>query len=496
MANSRPNILILFTDMQRADTIHALGNETIRTPHLDRLVDEGSAFTNCYSPSPVCVPARCCMHYGLYPQKTGLYGNGPMMDDNGASYAAVLGQNGYRTHAVGKCHFTPDKEALRGFQSRQSQEEVTADPETDDYIAWLRDHGYDYYEAHGARGEMYYIPQISSLPAEAHPSQWIGNESARFIRDAAGDQQPWLLYSSFIHPHPPFAPPKPWHKLYRAPDMPPPFIPAHSRELYTWINRLQNRYKYRDRGLDLNLLRVIKAYYYATISFVDYQIGRILHALEATDQLDNTLILFASDHGELLGDFGCFGKRSMHDASVRVPLIVRYPQRFAAGRRCSTATTLCDLFPTLLGAAEIPLEDLDLDGMDLAEVAATPDPQRVVYAQFGGDEQAIYMAATEDWKYVYSAGDQLEFLFDRKNDPEETTNVAKAETMPEPGVTLKQKLLRYLQAAGASNAYVERSGQLAWRAHARIDESYLEDPDARLLFQDYPSYPTELPLYQ
>ena len=120
MTKARPNILILFTDMQRADTIHALGNGVIRTPHLDRLVEEGTAFTNCFSPSPVCVPARCSMHYGIYPQKTGLFDNGPMMDDNEASFPAVLGQNGYVTHAIGKCHFTPDHFALRGFESRQS----------------------------------------------------------------------------------------------------------------------------------------------------------------------------------------------------------------------------------------------------------------------------------------------------------------------------------------------------------------------------------------
>ena len=135
MAVERPNILILFTDMQRADTVHALGNPVIRTPHLDRLASEGTAFTNCLSPSPVCVPARCCLHYGLYPQKTGLFDNGTMMPDNDASYPALLGRQGYRTHAVGKCHFTPDRLARRGFQSRETQEECVADPAQDDYVA-------------------------------------------------------------------------------------------------------------------------------------------------------------------------------------------------------------------------------------------------------------------------------------------------------------------------------------------------------------------------
>ena len=147
--NQPPNILILFTDMQRADTIGALGNPTIRTPHLDRLVAEGAAFTNCFSPSPVCVPARCCMHYGMYPQKTGLADNGSMMPDTGNAYPALLTRHGYRTHAIGKCHFTPEPDALRGLQSRQSQEECTSDPDSDDYIAWLKTNGHDFYEPHG-----------------------------------------------------------------------------------------------------------------------------------------------------------------------------------------------------------------------------------------------------------------------------------------------------------------------------------------------------------
>jgi choline-sulfatase len=495
MARDRPNILILFTDMQRADTIRALGNPVIRTPQLDRLVREGTAFTNCYSPSPVCVPARCCMHYGQYPQKTGLFDNGAMMEDNEASYPAVLGANGYRTHAVGKCHFTPDALALRGFQTRQCQEECTADPERDDYIAWLRDEGHDDYEPHGARGEMYYIPQVSTLPAEAHPTQWVGDQSVRFINEASREKAPWCLFSSFIHPHPPFAPPKPWHKLYRVPDMPLPFIPENSRDLLTWINRSQNRYKYRDRGLDFNLVRAIKAYYYATISFIDFQVGRVLDALEEAGVLDSTIILFASDHGEYLGDFGCFGKRGMHDASARVPLIIRYPDRFPDGARCATATSLCDLFPTILGAARLDREGLDLDGVDLAGIVHRSDPRRTVYAQFEFAEKAIYMAVSQVQKYVYSAGDQAEFFFERREDAQEVVNLADAPDFTGLRKRMKNTLLDYLESVGAREAVVPRHAALAWHAYPRLDESYLEDPDAGLLVQDYPSYPTVLPGY-
>jgi arylsulfatase A-like enzyme len=350
---SQPNILVFFTDMQRFDTIAALGNPVIKTPNLDRLVREGTAFTSAYSPSPVCIPARWCMHYGQYARKSGLYVNGCMPQDNGASLPAILRGAGYRTASIGKCHFTPDKQAMRGYETRLIQEEGCSDPDEDDYCRWLKDHGFDYDEPHGTRGEMYYTPQVSLHAEEDHPTTWIGARSRDFIRDHSGGEQPWFLFSSFIHPHLPAAPPKPWHKLYRSPMMPLPSVPPNSEMLTTWINRHQNRYKYRDQGIDWNLVRNIKAYYYATISYVDFQIGRILATLEESGQLENTLIVFASDHGELLGDYNCFGKRSMHDASSRVPMVVRGPG-FAAGTRCETPVSLVDLLPTAAAAGGAP----------------------------------------------------------------------------------------------------------------------------------------------
>lgn len=148
--------------MQRFDTIHALGNPVIKTPHLDRLCRERVAFTNAYSPSPVCVSARCSMIMGQYPLNTGCYANTVMPTDDRKSFMEVLKDDGYRTHGIGKCHFTPDKFALRGFESREIQEEVGETPQNldrHDYMKYLHDKGYDHIcEANGIRGEMYYTP--------------------------------------------------------------------------------------------------------------------------------------------------------------------------------------------------------------------------------------------------------------------------------------------------------------------------------------------------
>jgi arylsulfatase A-like enzyme len=492
---SKPNILLIFTDMQRSDTIAALGNNVIKTPNLDRLVREGTAFTSCYSPSPVCVPARCCMHYGIYPQKTGLFKNGIMMDDNGKSMASMLEAAGYKTHAVGKRHFTPERNALRGFGSIESQEECTSNPETDDYCKWLKENGYDYYEANGARGEMYYVPQVSALPEKAHPSQWVGNRSVDFIKESSKEQKPWMLFSSFIHPHPPFAPPKPWHKLYRSPMMPPPDVPQDSESLHTWINLRQNRYKYRDQGIDHNLMRVIKAYYYAAISFVDFQIGKMIKALEETGELDNTLIVFASDHGEYLGDYNCFGKRSMHDASSKVPLIARYPERFKPDVVCENTVSLIDILPTFASVSGADISRSDYDGEVLSEIADGSVEREFVFSQFGKNEEGIYMIANKEWKYFYSAADDMEFLFNRKTDLRETRNLAGNIFSKDARDRMKKNLLQFLKDNSMDGAYEESGEGLEWKKYPLMDNREYRNPDFGLMSQDYPAYEFELEGY-
>jgi len=497
----RPNLLLLFTDMQRADTIGALGNPIIKTPALDRLAREGTAFTSAYTPSPVCVSARCSLHYGLMPGRTGCSENTPMMADNGRSYPALLTSAGYRTHAIGKCHFTPDAYALRGFQTRETQEEGVS---RSDYQTFLLERGFDAYEPMGPRGEMYYLPQPSHLPQSVHPTQWVGDRACRFIEEASGEK-PWCLFTSFIHPHPPFTPPRPWHKLYRGPLMPMPRRAPDQGALLTSINRIQNRYKYRDQGIDLNLLRCIKAYYYACISFVDYQVGRILGALEARGALDETLVVFASDHGEFLGDFDCFGKRSMHDPSARIPLLARSPARFPAGARCETPASLVDILPTFLAAAEVPAPASNdgrpaIDGVDLADLASGARDRAGVGSQWSSGPNGQYLWVTRRWKYFYSAADRKEFLFDRVADPLELRNMAGLSLVSKEKIALRGALLNSLKKDGVVDAYTEENGQLSWKRHPAVDDGLQswevgelfrqtelsDDPDAFLLFQDAP----------
>jgi len=490
MPAKQPNVLWLFTDQQRFDTIAALGNPVIRTPNLDRLCRQGVAFRSAYTPDPVCVPARASMHYGQYPCHTGCYENRyPMPTDGRPSVMDALSAAGYYTHAIGKRHFRPDPHALRGFQTIQRQEEGIP-PDQDDYLQFLFAEGFEHLtDPHGVRSEMYYVPQPAQMPARLHPTQWVGDQAVRLVNERAASAQPWLGFVSFIHPHPPFAPPAPWHKLYRAPRMPLPNVPPDHEALWTWVNRHQNRYKYRDQGIDRNLVRCIKAYYYAAISFVDYQIGRVLDALESTGQAANTLVLFASDHGEHLGDRDCFGKRSMHDSASRVPLLLRLPGRFDGGQTCERPVSLVDVAPTLLAACGADMPSEQLDGVDLAEVLAGRVQREVVFSQHEEQARGTYMAVNDRWKYFYSAADGREMLFDRRTDPHETRDRAGAPFCRDAQAQMKQMLIEHLRTCGETAALDGDD----WRAYPRHEMP--ANPDAGLLVQDMPWAEASIPGY-
>lgn len=474
----RPNILLLFTDMQRADTIGALGNPTIRTPNLDRLVREGTAFTRCFTPSPVCAPARYCMHYGRWAHRAGCTHNGEVTPDDGSSYASRLTRAGYRTHGIGKMHFEP-RDSLRGFQSREAQEELIDDIRLDDYQRYLRANGGGHIlDPHGIRSDWYYLPQVSQMPAALHPTQWIGDRAVSFIETAKASE-PWYLTASFIHPHPPFALPAPWYRLYDSVDFENPSVPDDWQAHHTRANRIQNRYKYRDQGWDPHLARQIRAAYYGCISFVDFQIGRILAALEASGQLDNTLILFSSDHGEFLGDYRCYGKRSMHDAATRVPLLARLPGTFAAGAVCDRPASLVDLAPTMcaLGGGDAS----GFDGLPLHELATGRHARDAVFSQHQRGAEAEYLIATRDWSFFWSAADRREYAYHRAVDPRQTRLVSQA-WHPRELAELRQRLQRFLADGGQDDAVEPVAGGLRWRQHPAPSEP-ADDPAGGLLVQ-------------
>lgn len=483
----RPNVLLLFTDQQRFDTIRALGNPYIQTPTLDALVTEGTTFTSAYCASPVCIASRCSLILSQWAHQTGCTTNCPMPQER-TSLMELLAAAGYQTHGVGKMHFSPDSHKLWGFAARDYSEEGgwRAD---DDYCRWVHEQGYDHvFALLGLRSEYYYLPQPSQLPARLHNTTWVADRSLQFLRQRDRNR-PFFLWSSFIKPHPPFESPEPWHRLYKPIDVPLPHLPAGYEALLTYWNRLQNRYKYRDQGWDLNLIRTLRAAYYACVSFVDYHAGRILQYLHEDGVLENTLVIFTSDHGELLGDFASFGKRSILDAAARVPLIIRYPARFAAGERCERVCSHVDLAPTVLracGLQTLPQHQ----GVDLAELSDRAPDRPGVLCQYSDGPSGLYGLIGDEFKYIYSAADNCEWLFRRRGTEPEERSLADNQAWWGTCAQMRRALVSWLRRDGCTDV-LDGDG---WRLYPPEERPTLDpNPDHGLLYQEACDVSTAFP---
>lgn len=428
---NKPNVLFLMTDQQRFDTIAALGNPHIYTPNLDRLAARGAAFCNGYSTCPVCVPARYTIRTGREPHTTGIYQNGPpalvagqpesMEDRCGAYLARTMAGLGYRTFAVGKSHTIPWDEDI-GYEVHLHSEELYGSPDQrarDAYAAFIaREHpAYDFIEGlMGERTEMYYMPQMSPMPAEVTVEAWAANRAVELIRTA--DSRPFFGFVSFIGPHPPLAPPIPFNRMYDPDRMPNPIRGDksldHMDEQITWMN-------YAIWAEDINdaHARVLKARYYGEISYIDSCVGRILDAVDARDNADNTVICFFADHGDHLGDHHAWQKESFFEASCRIPFLLSWPERIAANQRRNELVCLTDLFGIATGAAG-RMETRD--GINiLGMLNGATEPRQYLAGYYGTPGTPLFkvMVREGDWKYIFMANGGYEQLFNVVEDPEE-----------------------------------------------------------------------------
>lgn len=449
------HILMLFTDQQRRDSIGAFGNPAVQTPNLDALARESVVFEQCYTPSPVCVPARLSMFAGQYPARTGCNNNNVQTVYRGEGFYSQLTRAGYQSCAVGKMHHLIDPYGPMGFQRRVTQEELS-DPR-DDYTKFILENYPQVFDYHGMRSEMYYVPQISQLPAKDHPTQWIGDRSVEYIQQC-DPEKPVFLLSSFIHPHPPYCPPAPWQKLYRD-DPPPPLIPA-AEDMAGFQELVDSRCGCERLMISRQDLLRTKNFYYACVSFVDYQVGRILQALKDRGMYDDTLILFSSDHGDMMGDYNALGKRTMMDSSCHIPLMIRRPGCAHAVRRdpCS----LVDIAPTLLGYAGIRYAEEDFDGCDLFGGRR----HDAVYSQLGCGGDGVYMAADENCKLVYHSPSGRYFLFKGFPDVKNVYDEA------DPGVRRLKPLLDQYRAGDTHHAPVSKSYEPYTKTHPHYPSRY------------------------
>lgn len=454
----QPNILFIMTDQQRFDTIAALGNQHIYTPNLDRLVRRGLTFTRAYSTCPVCVPARYTIHTGCEPPTVRSFFNGLSrpVDGQGASIndrcGAYLPQRmrelGYRTFGIGKFHAI-----AHGYETHLLSEEMYGSPEArrrDAYALWIANEHpeFDFIEGlMGERTEMYQMPQMSPMPAEITVERWAADRAIEQIGN--DDGRPYFGFVSFIGPHPPFAPPIPFNRMYDPDRMPDPIggdiKTDHMDERIPWVN-----YWIWAEEINAPHARILKARYYGEISYIDDCLGRILNAVDSRADADNTLICFFSDHGDHLGDHHAWQKESFFEGACHVPFLLSWPQQMEKGRLRDELVCLTDLFGIAThaaGAAEIR------EGIDILSVVKGGSPPRdriIGYYGEPGSPQFKVMVRDTRWKYIFIANGGREQLFDLTNDPCELKNLLASE--PAAAASLRDIAVSACSVPGAKDA--------------------------------------------
>jgi len=415
----RPHILLLFTDQQRYDTIAAAGYPFMQTPHLDRLCREGCRFTHAYSPNPVCVPARHNLLTGLPASVHGYAHNWRHpLDWRIPTLPKILSDHGYDTRAIGKMHFRPVR-AHHGFHRMELMEETFDRREDDDYALYLAARGYGHIQnLHGVRNHLYMLPQRSPLPEELHGSTWVADRCIEFLRSNRG-QRPFFLFASWIHPHPPFAVSDSVADLYRETPLP---LPITAETPLTPRTAAANLASILPRD-NTACLRRIRELYFAAITQVDRNIGRVLAELESLGELDNTLIFFTSDHGEMLGDHGACDKAQPYDSAARIPFLLRFPSKLAPGSVDERFIDLNDILPTVLDAVGIGYPgERALPGSSLLRMDSGRD-RTLQYVEHDFGERRWISLRDKRHKYVYHYGGGITQLFDLEHDPGERVNL-------------------------------------------------------------------------
>ncbi len=466
---NKPNILWICTDQQRFDTIATLGNPHVSTPNIDRLVAEGVAFTHAYCQSPICTPSRASFLTGHYPSTVHINGNGlESFPDHPPLVTKTLADEGYDCGLIGKLHLASAYQRIEprvddGYRYWQYSHAPRDDwPTGHDYADWVREQGASLREL---------TASLDGVPAPLHQTTWCIEKTMDFIQQARDAEQPWLASVNIYDPHPPFNPPAAYRAQFDPAEMPGPHFresdlaqqaklqavdfqsqAQHPAELdikSPVVPRSPLNADWLDaQGGGERDAKTLQAAYYAMIKLIDDQLGRLLDLLEATGQRENTVIIFMSDHGEMLGDHGLIQKGCrFYEGLVRVPMIWSWPGHFATGVRSDALVELTDIAPTLLELAGEAVPE-EMQGRSLLPILTgqqSPDRHRdfvrcEYYDALGlADQSHATMYRDEQYKLVIYHGHDLGELYDLHADPNEFDNLWDNEGYQAIKLTLMQR---------------------------------------------------------
>jgi choline-sulfatase len=481
----RPNLLFVFTDQHRADAMGCAGHPVVETPNLDRLAGGGVRFTEAYTNSPVCVPARASLYTGVYPHNTGVRDFDGYVPADATTFFNHLQDAGYVTAHVGEIHQKGLLEAKGGGDDdlrayRDHAESLGFDHVHETTGVWasrrvdspLADHwreagvyeaavddlnerydqaqSYDLWEEGG-----FSVNWPSPLAPADHIDGYVVRQAIEFVENY-DREEPFALWVGIPGPHEPMNPPEEFAAMYDPADVPEPTPPGEAGEhvpddVAAFVDREIGK---RPAEFDPEQAREVRAAYYAKISHIDHWVGELLDQLDREGLREDTCTLYTSDHGELAGDHARFAKHSFFDPSVRVPMVVSDPGATAAGETSDALVELLDLYPTALDAAGI--DGGDTFGHSLLPAARRPDDpdatgRDAVVSMF--EDRTMYL--TREYKYAVDGDGDGYLLFDREADPDEQENLVGHPDHVATERALRDGLFRFLN---DTSARYRRSG--------------------------------------
>ncbi len=363
----KPNILFICTDQQRYDALGCYGNTHIQTPNIDALAAEGVLFEHCYVQNPVCAPSRASLVTGRYPSVHGLWGNGVALPKDAALFSRALADDGYDCGMIGKMHLAAcfggrtEPRLDDGYEFYKWAHDPSHRSPENDYHRWLQEQHPEIWERVKDNGqrERHQAAGFDTMPTAAHYSRWASERAVEFLAAERDPEQPFFLWVNYFDPHHPFVAPQEYLDRYDPASLPDPIGFPGELQTKPEIQRQASAESYAGHapGFESHEASEIKgiiAAYYAMVTLIDDEVARVLACLDEQGLAGETLVIFTSDHGEMLGDHQLLLKGPMlYEPAVRVPLILRWPGQLPAGERRADLVQWIDLNSTFLDAADL-----------------------------------------------------------------------------------------------------------------------------------------------
>ena len=449
----QPNIIFIMSDQHRGDTIGCMGNKSVITPNIDRLASEGTLFVSGYTASPSSTPARAGLLTGLSPWHHGMLGYGKVAEKYKYEMPQMMRNLGYYCFGIGKMHWSPQN-ALHGFHATLIDESgrVESPNFISDYRKWFQLNAPGENPDKTGIGWNDHGAGTYKLDERLHPTAWTGETACEFIRNY-DNQRPLFLKVSFARPHSPYDPPKRYLDLYNNVAIPKPSIGD-------WCGKYAERKTPEQVAKDVAFANLGDEYavcsrrhYYANVTFIDDQVGKIIKTLKERGMYDNSIICYTADHGDMLGDHYHWRKTYAYEGSTKIPFIIKWPSSMKINnKRIDKPVELRDFLPTFLTLAggQIPS---DMDGKSLLPLVNEPNPQ---WRQYIDLEHATCYSPDNYWcaltdgkiKYIWFFHSGNEQLFDLQKDPHELKNLSADKNYAKRLAEMRTAMIEHLKERG------------------------------------------------